>query len=180
MKQYPGFMTNFRNFLDRLNGSHFIINHHDRTKDCFFGEAALTCIKTRVSKNEYFTSLRTQFEEEVLKKIPRCSINGESEGRVSNTSNICFDCIDSTALLMALDLKGLACSNGSACSTGTVEASHVLLAMGLPQDKAHGSIRFSFGFKNKKDELGYLISTLAEVIEKLRHDHPLWKEAVNQ
>src|SRR5262249_1376938 len=89
--------------------------------------------------------LRDLFEKEMTSKVPYVSVNGDPVQRTCNTANLCIEYTDSSALLMALDLKGVVCSTGSACAAGSPDPSHVLLAMGLPQDKAHASLRFSMG-----------------------------------
>ena len=123
--------------------------------------------------------LRDSFEDLVLKTIPLTYVNGSRSNRIPNTSNIGFDCIESTGLLMALDLENVACSNGSACSTGSVEASHVLLAMGLPQEKAHSALRFSFGSNNNEAQIQKTVSILASAVQRLRKNHPLWKDVAH-
>lgn len=143
-------------------------------------EAARQTEKNRQRENGRIESLRNRLEEKILASIPHTGVNGKRGRRVSNTANIRFDYCDSSALLMALDLKGVACSTGSACQTGSVEASHVLLAMGLPQEKAHGSLRFSLGPGNTEEDIERTVSILSDVTARLRENHPLWKEAANR
>jgi len=120
---------------------------------------------------------RDQFEKTLLSTIPESFLNGDVDRRICNTTNIGFECTESTKLLMALDLAGVACSNGSACSTGSVDASHVLLAMGLSQEKAHASLRFSLGHSTSESELKTAAEIIKETVSRVRESHPLWKKA---
>lgn len=122
---------------------------------------------------------RNDLERNVLARVPHTFVNGSAAQRLCNTSNICFPFTDSSAMVAALDLRGLCCSNGSACASGVPEASHVLLAMGLPQDKAHASLRFSIGHKTLKNEIDAAVELLVETTARQRETNPLWKEAVH-
>jgi cysteine desulfurase len=124
--------------------------------------------------------MRDHFEKTILSQIPSTFVNGDVQNRSGNTSNIGFEYTDSSELVMALDLKGIAVSNGSACAAGNPEPSHVLLALGLPQDKAHASIRFSFGHTTTDDEIAKAIPIIKETVERVRQNHPLWKKASGQ
>lgn len=124
--------------------------------------------KEREDIMKRITKLRDMFERAVLSEIPGTFINGHIENRVPSTSNIGFEGIDSETMLIALDIEGIAASSGSACSTGSIEPSHVLIAMGLGEDKAKSSIRFSFGKYTTEEEIIYTIKTLKKVTERLR------------
>ncbi len=124
--------------------------------------------------------LRDRFEKEVLAQVPRSSINGDPVNRVCNTSNLCFEYTDSSQMVMALDIKGVSCSNGSACAAGNPEPSHVLLALGLPQEKAHASLRFSVGHTTTEDEITRAILIIRDTVARVRETHPLWKKASGQ
>jgi cysteine desulfurase len=113
-------------------------------------------------------ALRDRLEEQILSTIPGTVVNGAREPRVPNTSNISFDRIEAESLLIALDLEGIAVSTGAACSSGTLEPSHVLRAMGLPTHRAQNSIRFSLGPQNTDQEIDYLMEKLPRAVEKLR------------
>jgi cysteine desulfurase len=113
-------------------------------------------------------ALRDRLEREVLSRIPGTIVNGDREARVPNTTNISFDRIEAESLLIALDLEGIAVSTGAACSSGTLEPSHVLRAMGLPTHRAQNSIRFSLGAGNTDAEIDYLLEKLPRAVEKLR------------
>ncbi|OVE78421.1 hypothetical protein BVX98_00225 [bacterium F11] len=134
----------------------------------------------RISNNTHVKELRDFLEEKVTSQISHTFVNGHQEKRISNTSNICFDYTDSSSLLMALDLKGVSCSNGSACATGSVEASHVLLAMGLPQHQAHAALRLSLGPSTTGEEISMTIEALKNCVQRIRDTHPLWRELVNK
>jgi cysteine desulfurase len=113
-------------------------------------------------------ALRDRLEREILSRIPGTVVNGAREPRVPNTTNISFDRIEAESLLIALDLEGIAVSTGAACSSGTLEPSHVLRAMGLPTHRAQNSIRFSLGAGNTDAEIDYLLEKLPRAVEKLR------------
>ena len=113
-------------------------------------------------------ALRDRLEEQILSAIPGTVVNGAREPRVPNTTNISFDRIEAESLLIALDLEGIAVSTGAACSSGTLEPSHVLRAMGLPTHRAQNSIRFSLGPQNTDREIDYLMEKLPRAVEKLR------------
>jgi cysteine desulfurase len=112
--------------------------------------------------------LRDRLEAAILERIPGTVVNGSREPRVPNTSNISFDRVEAESLLIALDLEGIAVSTGAACSSGTLEPSHVLRAMGLPAHRAQNSIRFSLGADNTDAEVDYLLDKLPPAVEKLR------------
>ena len=120
--------------------------------------------------------LRDYFEEEVLKKIPEITINGKNAPRLPGTSSITFKYLEGESILLSLDFKGIAVSSGSACSSDDLQASHVLLAMGIQPEFAHGTIRFSLGRFNTKDDMDYVIEELPKAIERLRMMSPLWNE----
>jgi cysteine desulfurase len=113
-------------------------------------------------------ALRDRLEREILSRIPGTIVNGARELRVPNTTNISFDRIEAESLLIALDLEGIAVSTGSACSSGTLEPSHVLRAMGLPTHRTQNSLRFSLGAGNTDAEIDYLLEKLPKAVEKLR------------
>lgn len=113
-------------------------------------------------------ALRDRLEREILSRVPGTMVNGAREPRVPNTTNISFDRVEAESLLIALDLEGIAVSTGAACSSGTLEPSHVLRAMGLPTHRAQNSIRFSLGAGNTDAEIDYLLEKLPKAVEKLR------------
>jgi cysteine desulfurase len=113
-------------------------------------------------------ALRNRLEEEILARVPGTAINGAREPRVPNTTNIGFEGVEAESLLIALDLDGIAVSTGSACSSGTLEPSHVLRAMGLPTHRTQNSIRMSLGAGNTAAEVDYVVSRLPAIVGKLR------------
>jgi cysteine desulfurase len=112
--------------------------------------------------------------ERALLHLEAADINGQGAPRVPNTTNVHFDFIAGEALIIALDLKGLAVSTGAACSSGAIEPSHVLTAMGLPTDQARASIRFSLGKQNTDDEVDFAIALIPETVARLRELSPVW------
>jgi len=130
---------------------------------------ALSIAATNLNKEtEKLTNLRQRFESAILEKIDGVQINGLQAPRVPNTSNVSFQSIDGESILLHLDLKGIYASSGSACSTDSPEPSHVLLAMGVPARTAQGSIRFSMGKDNTKDDMDVLVEALMDITAKLR------------
>ncbi|MGL5051366.1 MAG: cysteine desulfurase family protein [Fusobacteriaceae bacterium] len=125
---------------------------------------------------EHETKLRNYFEEEIEKKVPEVVINAKSAKRLPGTSSVTFKYLEGESILLSLNYKGIAVSSGSACSSDDLQASHVLLAMGVPVEFAHGTIRFSIGKDNTKEEIDYTINSVVEVIERLRSISPLWNE----
>jgi cysteine desulfurase len=113
-------------------------------------------------------ALRDWFEQTVLDTVPGTAINGDRTARVPNTTNIGFEGIEAESLLIALDLEGIAVSTGSACSSGSLEPSHVLRAMGLPNVRARNSLRFSLGPATTRDELELVAGVLPRLVARLR------------
>jgi len=138
-------------------------------------ELALTAFERGDDKK--MAEMRDRLERELLSQIEATGVNGEGAPRVPNTTNIYFDYIEGEALVIALDLKGLAVSTGAACSSGSIEPSHVLTAMGLRPDRARASIRFSLGKQNKPEDVDFALSVVPETVAYLRELSPLWKQA---
>lgn len=136
-------------------------------------EIAYRDMDTEFKKEE---ELRDYFESEVLKRIPEVVINAKNTKRLPGTSSITFKYLEGESILLSLSYKGIAVSSGSACSSDDLQASHVLLAMGIAPEFAHGTIRFGLGKYNTKEEIDYTLNVLVEVIEKLRAISPLWNE----
>lgn len=129
----------------------------------------------------YVSAIRDRFIHRVLREIPYVKLNGHPEKRLPANANFSFRYIEGESLLFSLDLKNIAVSSGSACSSGSLEPSHVLLAMGLPEGLAHGSIRFSFGKHNTMEEADYAVDALKEIVLRLRALSPLFpKELKNE
>ncbi len=130
--------------------------------------------------NKKIKELRDYYVEQVKEKIPYIKINGDMEKRLPGNSNISFRFIEGEGLLLNLDLKGIAASSGSACTSGSLDPSHVLLAIGLPHEIAHGSLRISIGKYNTKEEVDYLVENLVEIVNRLREMSPLWEEFIEE
>lgn len=120
--------------------------------------------------------LRDVLESTILQQVEQTGVNSGKAPRVPNTSNIYFDCIEGEAMVIALDLKGLSVSTGAACSSGAIEPSHVLTAMGLSADRARASIRFSLGKQTTADDIEFAIGLVPEVVARLRELSPVWKK----
>jgi cysteine desulfurase len=133
-----------------------------------FGAAAAVSREKLAADGLRLAALRDRLEQGVLTRIEGTQVNGATTSRVPNTTNISFDHVEAEALLIALDLEGFAVSTGSACSSGTLEPSHVLRAMGLSSHRAQNSIRFSLGQGNDESQIDALIATLPRIVEKLR------------
>lgn len=132
------------------------------------GVAARLASEKLTSDAARVAALRDRLETEVLARIANTAVNGERSQRVPNTTNISFEGVEAESLLIALDLEGIAVSTGSACSSGTLEPSHVLRAMGFPAHRTQNSIRLSLGAGNTDEQVDYFLSKLPKVVEKLR------------
>jgi cysteine desulfurase len=122
-------------------------------------------------------ALRDRLEQGILSRVEESGVNGEGVARVPNTTNIHFDHIEGEALMIALDLKGLAVSTGSACSSGAMEPSHVLTAMGLTADHARSSIRFSLGKQTTAEDIDFALALVPETVARLRELSPTYRKA---
>jgi len=125
--------------------------------------------------------MRDRLEQKLLAEVEAVGVNGYGAPRVPNTTNLYFDFIEGEALVIALDLKGLAVSTGAACSSGAIEPSHVLTAMGLRPDRARASLRFSLGKQNTPEEVEFALGLVPQTVTRLRELSPLWpKSAVSR
>src|SRR5947199_5958190 len=145
------------------------------------GKAAEIAMRSfELAEDREMAALRDRLEIEILNQVESAGINGGGAPRVPNTSNIYFDYIEGEALVIALDLKGLAVSTGAACSSGAIEPSHVLTAMGLRPDRARASIRFSLGKQNTPEEVDFALDLIPQTVSRLRELSPVYnKEAVS-
>lgn len=132
------------------------------------GVAARLGLSKLASESVRLGALRDRLEDGILHRVPRTAINGTRSPRVPNTTNISFDHVEAESLLIALDLEGVAVSTGSACSSGTLEPSHVLKAMGLPPHRTQNSLRFSLGAADTEAEVDAVINLLPPLVDKLR------------
>jgi cysteine desulfurase len=121
-------------------------------------------------------ALRDYLETKILEKIPNTLVNGDRVNRLPNTSSVSFEYVEGESILLLLSDLGICASSGSACTSGSLEPSHVLRAMGVPFTAAHGSIRFSLSIYNTKEEMDYIIEHLPPIIQKLRDISPFWKD----
>lgn len=141
-----------------------------------FGKAAEIAEKTMQDRMQYETELRDYTIARIEKEIPYVKINGHRTDRLPNNINVCFRFIEGESLLMMLDAKGICGSSGSACTSGSLDPSHVLLAIGLPHEIAHGSLRLTLSEKNTKEEMDYVVDCLKEIVAKLRSMSPLYED----
>ena len=140
-----------------------------------FGEAFRLAMADREKNNAHVTALRDRFIDKVISEIPFVKLNGPRQNRLPANADFSFDFIEGESILFSLDLAGIAVSSGSACSSGSLEPSHVLLALGVPEALAHGSIRFSFGKNNTVEQVDYAVEVLKKTVAKLREMSPLFK-----
>ncbi|MBV9343285.1 MAG: cysteine desulfurase [Acidobacteria bacterium] len=141
------------------------------------GKAAELAMKD-LGKNgsAHLGALRDQLEHAILEKVDLAGANGRGAPRVPNTTNLYFDYVEGEALVIALDLKGLSVSTGAACSSGAIEPSHVLTAMGLPPERARASIRFSLGKQNTDADVAFAAELVPRLVERLRELSPLYSQ----
>ena len=130
-------------------------------------------------KNARLEKMRDRLIESLL-KIDRSRINGDRIHRLPGNVNMCFEGIEGESLLLMLDLNGVCASSGSACTSGSLDPSHVLLAIGLPHEIAHGSLRLTFGDENTEEDIDYIIKTIPPIVERLRSMSPLWEKIVKE
>jgi len=133
---------------------------------------AINLVKGSKASNARIKKLRDYLKDEIIKKIPQVVVNGDMVKRVPANLNVCFKNAEGESILMMLDMAGIAVSTGSACSSGSLEPSHVLMAMGVPKDIAHGSIRFTLGKDTTKADIDHAIKHLVSVVKKLREMAP--------
>ena len=145
------------------------------------GKAAeLAAHGLETGEDREIAALRDRLESTILERVESADVNGKGAPRVPNTSNIYFDYIEGEPLIIALDLKGLAVSTGAACSSGAIEPSHVLTAMGLRSDRARASIRFSFGKQNTSEDVNFAIELVPASVARLRELSPLYNKSASQ
>lgn len=137
------------------------------------GKAIEIATKDIEKKSKYLTELRDMTIEKLLTAIPNTILNGDPIKRLPGNVNVCFKYIEGESILLMLDMKGIYASSGSACTSGSLDPSHVLLAIGLPHEIAHGSLRLTFSTENTKEDVEYLLDTLPPIVERLREMSPL-------
>ena len=140
-------------------------------------EIAFDTMEERTSKER---EVRDYAIDRILAEIPYCRLNGDRRKRLPNNINISFQFIEGESLLIMLDMAGICASSGSACTSGSLDPSHVLLAIGLPHEIAHGSLRMTLGEETTKEDMDYVIDKLKEIVDKLRSMSPLYEDFVKQ
>jgi cysteine desulfurase len=138
------------------------------------GKACELAAQNMEAENTRVKQLRDKLENELLRLIPNSRVNGDRTNRLPNTSNISFEFVEGEAILLMMDEYGICASSGSACTSGSLQPSHVLRAMGIPFTMAHGSIRFSLSVYNTNEEIEFVIEKLPPIIETLRSLSPYW------
>lgn len=141
------------------------------------------CEIARINLNKHMenlTFLRDYYIQQVEEKIPYVKLNGSKDKRLPGNANFSFRFIEGESLLLNLDLKGICASSGSACTSGSLDPSHVLMAIGLPNEIAHGSLRISIGDDNTKEDIDYLVDNLIEIVSRLREMSPSYEEFINK
>ncbi len=140
------------------------------------GKACELAKKHLDEENTKVKALRDYLEAKILEKIPNTLVNGDGVNRLPNTVSVSFEFVEGESILLLLSDLGICASSGSACTSGSLEPSHVLRAMGVPFTAAHGSIRFSLSIYNTKEEMDYIIEHLPPIIQRLRDISPFWKD----
>ncbi len=143
-----------------------------------FGKAVEIAFETMEARAKHETELRDYVMDKVLAKIPYTRVNGHKTNRLPNNINFSFQFIEGESLLIMLDMAGICGSSGSACTSGSLDPSHVLLAIGLPHEIAHGSLRLTLGEENTKEEMDYVIDQLKRIVERLRSMSPLYEDYI--
>ena len=138
------------------------------------GKACELAAKNMEKENTDIRRLRDKLESELLKRIPQSIVNGDTANRLPNTTNISFEFIEGEAILLLMNELGICASSGSACTSGSLQPSHVLRAMGVPFTMAHGSIRFSLSIYNTEAEIDFVIAKMPAIIQRLRGMSPYW------
>lgn len=144
------------------------------------GAAAERAVCTMEKRTEKERKLRDYLIGRIEKEIPYCRLNGDREKRLPNNVNFSFRFIEGESLLIMLDMKGICASSGSACTSGSLDPSHVLLAIGLPHEIAHGSLRLTLGEDTTQEDLDYVVDSLKEIVENLRSMSPLYEDFIKK
>ncbi|MDO4166927.1 MAG: cysteine desulfurase NifS [Eubacteriales bacterium] len=145
-----------------------------------FGKATQIARETMAERNQYETELRDYLIHQILDMVPYARLNGHPTKRLSNNANISFEFIEGESLLILLDQKGICASSGSACTSGSLDPSHVLLAIGLPHEKAHGSLRMTLSEDITREDIDFVIENVKANVERLRSMSPLYEDFVKK
>ncbi len=141
-----------------------------------FGKAVELALATMEERTAKERKLRDHLMERVLKEIPFTRVNGDRTNRLPNNVNLCFQFVEGESLLIMLDMKGICGSSGSACTSGSLDPSHVLLAIGLPHEIAHGSLRLTLGAETTLEDIDYTVDAIKEIVTQLREMSPLYED----
>ncbi len=145
-----------------------------------YGAAVKKAFESLTERMNKETRLRDYLIGRIEKEIPYCRLNGDRVKRLPNNVNFSFQFIEGESLLIMLDMKGICASSGSACTSGSLDPSHVLLAIGLPHEIAHGSLRLTLSEENTKEEIDYVVDSIKEIVNKLRSMSPLYEDFVKK
>ena len=145
-----------------------------------YGAAVKRAFESLTERMNKETRLRDYLIGRIEKEIPYCRLNGDRVKRLPNNVNFSFQFIEGESLLIMLDMKGICASSGSACTSGSLDPSHVLLAIGLPHEIAHGSLRLTLSEENTKEEIDYVVDSIKEIVNKLRSMSPLYEDFVKK
>ncbi|MCR4287686.1 MAG: cysteine desulfurase NifS [Deltaproteobacteria bacterium] len=164
-----------------IHGGHHERNRRGGTENVAgivgLGKACELAMRDMDKESANLLALRKRLEQGLTAKIPHVKINGHAEKRLPNTANISFEFVEGESLLLNLDMLGVAASSGSACTSGSLEPSHVLLAMGSTHELSHGSVRFSMGRNNTAEDIDYIIEIMPPIVERMRSMSPLYAGA---
>ena len=144
------------------------------------GKAVERAVATMAERSAKEIELRDYLIGRVLEEIPYCRLNGDPVDRLPNNANFSFEFIEGESLLIMLDMKGICASSGSACTSGSLDPSHVLLAIGLPHEIAHGSLRLTLGEETTREDIDYVVDSLKEIVARLREMSPLYEDFVKK
>lgn len=145
-----------------------------------FGKAAEIALETMDERAQSEIRLRNLLMKRIMDEIPFVRINGDKVRRLPNNVNVSFQFIEGESLLIMLDMNNICASSGSACTSGSLDPSHVLLAIGLPHEIAHGSLRLTVGYENTEEEINYTVDRIKEIVEKLRRMSPLYEDFIKK
>ncbi len=145
-----------------------------------FAEAVRLAAETMGERAERMSELRDYFMDRLLTEIPYVRANGDRKRRLPGNVNVSIQFVEGESLLIMLDRKGVCASSGSACTSGSLDPSHVLLAIGLPHEIAHGSLRFSLGEDNTKEQVDFVVDSLKEIVQRLRSMSPLYEDFISE
>ncbi len=144
------------------------------------GTAAARAVRTMEERTKKEMELRDYLIERILSEVPYTKLNGHKRNRLPNNANFSFRFIEGESLLIMLDMKGICASSGSACTSGSLDPSHVLLAIGLPHEIAHGSLRLTLSEETTKEEIDYVVDSIKEIVTKLRNMSPLYEDFIKK